>query len=424
MSKPETDYSNTIIYKIVCKDTSVTDLYIGHTTNFVLRKNNHMYSSNCNDNGNNCKLYKVIRANGGWSNWEMMMLEFFKCNNCIEARQKEQEYYERLKPSLNSVPPFVIQPTPSIVKKEIYHGMYSCNRCGYSVKNVCDLKKHLKRKLLCKPTITDVDVAIQLAELCIKKDYKIFKCRYCDKSYNQQQCKSRHEKNCKNKICNHIQKAEPIYNTSNNIETKNIETKNNIIINVNKFGKETISHITDDPDFVKTMNALITMYVEVHAMRQLYVMLLLEPKNRNLILEKLNSRYIQTCDETGKIINKTKTECYNNIMLRLKDIFIKYLETNKSLSDLNFTKKTIVNTNIIKKRFDIDQECDHVEDYEPYKKNKYIKKNKADYAKYKEDYVKYKEEKTNYRQCNKAAHTEFVRELINGFIETISGSVT
>ena len=310
--------------------------------------------------------------------------------------------------------------------------MYICDRCGYKTERLGNLKTHLMRKIPCKPHKQDIKLSIQFNELFFK-DEKKFKCRYCEKNYNQQPNKSRHEKSCINKNCNNIQKAETIYNTKYNtnnnttIENQfvnNIETQNNVILNFNGFGQETITHIIEDPEFFYKIKELITKYEEVPALLQMYVMLLLDPKNRNLILEKLNSRYIQTHDETGKIINKTKTECYNNIMLRLKDIFIKYLETNKSLSDFNFTKKTIVNTNIIKKRFDIDQECDHVEDYEPYKKNKYIKKNKADYAKYKEDYVKYKEEKTNYRQCNKAAHTEFVRELINGFIETISGSVT
>jgi len=35
MPKENIDYSNTIIYKICCSDFSITDLYVGHTTNFV-----------------------------------------------------------------------------------------------------------------------------------------------------------------------------------------------------------------------------------------------------------------------------------------------------------------------------------------------------------------------------------------------------
>ena len=38
MPRKETDYSKTVIYKIVCNDLTITDIYVGHTTDFVVRK--------------------------------------------------------------------------------------------------------------------------------------------------------------------------------------------------------------------------------------------------------------------------------------------------------------------------------------------------------------------------------------------------
>ena len=38
MPKKVMDYSNTHFYKIVCKDTNDSSMYIGHTTNFTTRK--------------------------------------------------------------------------------------------------------------------------------------------------------------------------------------------------------------------------------------------------------------------------------------------------------------------------------------------------------------------------------------------------
>ena len=35
------DYSNIIIYKIYCKDPSITDVYVGQTSNFAKRKCAH-----------------------------------------------------------------------------------------------------------------------------------------------------------------------------------------------------------------------------------------------------------------------------------------------------------------------------------------------------------------------------------------------
>ena len=64
MPKHEIDYSNTIIYKITCKDSMVSDLYVGHTTNFVKRKNRHKYICNCiHHEAHSRKLYQMIRDN-------------------------------------------------------------------------------------------------------------------------------------------------------------------------------------------------------------------------------------------------------------------------------------------------------------------------------------------------------------------------
>ena len=47
MPKIDIDYSNTIIYKIFCKDPEIKDIYIGHTTNFVQRK--YAHKNNCSN---------------------------------------------------------------------------------------------------------------------------------------------------------------------------------------------------------------------------------------------------------------------------------------------------------------------------------------------------------------------------------------
>ena len=41
MPKKNIDYSKTIIYKIVCKDLAVKDVYVGSTTHFINRKYGH-----------------------------------------------------------------------------------------------------------------------------------------------------------------------------------------------------------------------------------------------------------------------------------------------------------------------------------------------------------------------------------------------
>ena len=106
MPKVEIDYSNTIIYKIICKDPLITDAYVGHTTNFVQRKYAHKQA--CNNIKSLCynlKLYKTIRAHGNWANWEMTIVNFYNCKDHLEAKQKEQEHFVELNATLNSVEP-------------------------------------------------------------------------------------------------------------------------------------------------------------------------------------------------------------------------------------------------------------------------------------------------------------------------------
>lgn len=100
------NYQNTIIYKLCCKNPEITDIYIGHTTNFVKRKQGHKQS--CKDVNNNAyNTYKsiFIRNNGGFENWDMIEIEKFKCNDKYEAEKHERKYIDELKPTLNTLMP-------------------------------------------------------------------------------------------------------------------------------------------------------------------------------------------------------------------------------------------------------------------------------------------------------------------------------
>jgi hypothetical protein len=102
MPKLPINYQNTLIYKIVCKDLNIIDLYVGHTTDFIKRKNKH--KSCCNKN-TELKIYLIINANGGWSNWDMIEVEKYPCNDNNEARARERYWFESLNANLNSFYP-------------------------------------------------------------------------------------------------------------------------------------------------------------------------------------------------------------------------------------------------------------------------------------------------------------------------------
>jgi hypothetical protein len=133
MPKTEIDYSNTIIYKIACKDENIKDVYVGHTTNFVQRKHCHKQScSNVKAANYTCKVYKTIRENGGWNNWRMEIVNFFNCADHYEARKKEQEYFLLLNANLNSIEPMPKPKEKLIIKtdKKKEKQTYYCEKCN------------------------------------------------------------------------------------------------------------------------------------------------------------------------------------------------------------------------------------------------------------------------------------------------------
>ena len=103
-----TKYDKSIIYKICCKDLLIQDIYIGSTLNFRNRKWKHKSAcNNINRKEYNSYKYKFIRNNGGWENWDMIQLKEVSCNSKRELEAEERKAYEELKPSLNTIKPFI-----------------------------------------------------------------------------------------------------------------------------------------------------------------------------------------------------------------------------------------------------------------------------------------------------------------------------
>jgi hypothetical protein len=92
------DYSKSLIYKLCCKDPTITDIYIGSTTNFRTRKNLHKCRNNTEDPS---PIYKFIRSNGGWDNWDMVEIEKFPCKDKRELHTRERLNIEKYNSKLN-----------------------------------------------------------------------------------------------------------------------------------------------------------------------------------------------------------------------------------------------------------------------------------------------------------------------------------
>ncbi len=92
------------IYKICCDDLP-DYVYVGSTKAFRERKRKHKSDcTNVNGNHYNYKIYTTIRENGGWDNWRMVIIEECGDITLTQARIKEEEWREKLKANMNSMP--------------------------------------------------------------------------------------------------------------------------------------------------------------------------------------------------------------------------------------------------------------------------------------------------------------------------------
>jgi len=147
MPRLPTDYSKGFIYKLCCLDVNVKDIYIGSSTNFKERKKHH--KSDCNNEKSkkyNRYVYKYIRDNGGWSNWTMIELHKYPCNDKRELQCEENRMMNELQSQLNSVKAYRTEEERLEYNKRMNMKMRektNCNNCGCIITKT-NKSRHLK----------------------------------------------------------------------------------------------------------------------------------------------------------------------------------------------------------------------------------------------------------------------------------------
>ena len=96
---PDYNTNNSVIYKISCKNAEVVFTYIGSTIYFKTRKAQH--KKNSFDETKTITLYKTIRDNGGWDNWEINPIEIFPCESKTALHIREQYWIAQETKTLN-----------------------------------------------------------------------------------------------------------------------------------------------------------------------------------------------------------------------------------------------------------------------------------------------------------------------------------
>ena len=176
MPKTVIDYSNTIFYKIRCKNPDIKDVYIGHTTNFVQRKCPHKRSCTHEKSINyHCKVYNVIRKYGGWDSWKMEIIAFHECDDQYAARKLEQKYFEEHNATLNSIEPLPKPKAAQLTEPVVYMNPKILNQeksnANLTHEHDKNADTHIKNKMNCVETISTPNIyGCQLCNFkCSKK---------------------------------------------------------------------------------------------------------------------------------------------------------------------------------------------------------------------------------------------------------------
>ena len=85
-------------YQLLCKDRKVLDSYVGMTSSI-----DRLFSRFLTRYNEPRKLYQIIKAHGGWNNWEVKVLEEGAFNTYKEALLRKKHWFDALQPSMNAI---------------------------------------------------------------------------------------------------------------------------------------------------------------------------------------------------------------------------------------------------------------------------------------------------------------------------------
>ena len=121
MPLSKVDYSKIVIYKIQHKEIDEL-LYVGSTTDFTRRKSQHKTVCNSVEHKRyNLKIYKMIRDNGGFDNFNIIVIKEYPCQNKREAEAEEDKVMREMKANMNAIRPYVSREERLQQKRDYQH---------------------------------------------------------------------------------------------------------------------------------------------------------------------------------------------------------------------------------------------------------------------------------------------------------------
>lgn len=104
--------TKTSIYKVVCKDLTIKDTFVGSSRNLTATTRDYKVTIN-----NGAKqvpdeqyMFATVKANGGFAKWDLILIEEFTYNNRHELTARIRHWVETLGATLNQPLPAHMQP--------------------------------------------------------------------------------------------------------------------------------------------------------------------------------------------------------------------------------------------------------------------------------------------------------------------------
>ncbi len=169
--------------------------------------------------------------------------------------------------------------------------LHSCLRCGVSFKQKSHVRKHYKKKRLCRPIISDMSIDECLSRL--NEKFR-FECKHCGKDFMYNSYLNKHVILCQEKRIKQLQdenkelKNSSVTNITNVDNSINIDASQKIYIN--NFRETDIESIRDDIDSLKIENKrnidVIATLLNIIHFNEKY------PENHNLYVENASSKRV------------------------------------------------------------------------------------------------------------------------------------
>ena len=151
MPKQPIDYSKTIIYRIVCKNPEIKECYVGSTTDFKSRKQQHKICCNCDTSKkHNLNVYLFIRNNGGFENFDILEIEKYKAVDQPDQAKRERYWLEFYNATLNSKIPSRTHKEYMETHKEYKKEYDKVSKKEYYKKNKEQIKLKYQEKITCR----------------------------------------------------------------------------------------------------------------------------------------------------------------------------------------------------------------------------------------------------------------------------------